>query len=205
MMPRGFKHTAETLLKMSMSQGNKNLPPISVDGVVARIPLSGKYGAGLFVTVDANDLPLVIKYSWHLSDKGYVVRSGQGRSSMHRMLVAAPADMTIDHIDGDRLNNRRLNLRPVTQEQQMQNVYRKVRLGRPTASQYRGVTRIPGSKPKPWRASVRVNGVYVFRRCFADEESAALAASEARCKFMTHSVESRHPVVTTEEIESTCV
>ena len=69
---------------------------------------------------------------------------------MHRFLLGAQSGQTIDHIDGNRLNNTRANLRRVTPKQNQQN--RKVTTQ--SASGYKGVTAAQGR----WLARIYVDG-----------------------------------------------
>lgn len=67
-----------------------------------------------------------IKGKWHAhyttSGNVYVkttvggIRTKDGRIFLHRFLLDAPDDMVVDHIDQNPLNNRRSNLRVVTQQ-----------------------------------------------------------------------------------------
>lgn len=70
--------------------------------------------------VDEIDLPLVAQYKWHVNDSGYAVWRGvkDGRKQtlrLHRLIAGTPPDKVTDHINHDRLDNRRTNLRIVTQ------------------------------------------------------------------------------------------
>lgn len=65
---------------------------------------------GAFAVVDDADARIVEPYVWHQHVGGYAVGSG-GRPLMHRLIMAAPKGVPVDHRDGNRLNNRRANLR----------------------------------------------------------------------------------------------
>ena len=79
------------------------------------------------VVIDAEDLPYVRNGRWRLHSCGYAVgiRSSQEGGNrpvfLHRALTEAPVGHVVDHIDGNRLNNRRANLRLLTLEESPQN------------------------------------------------------------------------------------
>jgi hypothetical protein len=90
------------------------------------IPLS----CGKLVLVDDDDFEILIKYKWHLHSNGYA-RCGiykNGKTSqfyMHRMILNTPEGLDTDHIDHDKLNNCRSNLRVCTRSQNNGNGIRK--------------------------------------------------------------------------------
>jgi hypothetical protein len=86
------------------------------------VPLSN----GLVALVDADDLVLVGGYRWHHKPEkrgpGYAMAFvGRRPIYMHRVILSAPAELEVDHRNGDGLDNRRDNLRLATQAQNMQN------------------------------------------------------------------------------------
>lgn len=93
-----------------------------------KIWLTGVRGAGKAAEVDNEDYELVSKYSWHLRD-GYAVTKGRlpdGRRTtiqMHRLVKGTTDPYTIvDHLDRNRLNNTRSNLREVTPKENANNM-----------------------------------------------------------------------------------
>lgn len=68
------------------------------------------------VLLDDEDVELVSQYNWHVNDKGYAVWRGikDGKKQtirMHRLIMNTPDGMDTDHINHNRLDNRRANLR----------------------------------------------------------------------------------------------
>lgn len=77
-----------------------------------------------FSVVDEQDYERVSKYKWCLSS-GYAfgwVPFGENnarRMNMARFILNAPFDKVVDHINGDKLDNRRSNLRIVSQAENL--------------------------------------------------------------------------------------
>lgn len=86
---------------------------------------------------------------------------------MHRIIMQTPSGMHTDHINGNGLDNRKVNLRVCTNAQNQAN-YRTVR----GQSQYRGVYRVRGGA---WRAQTRHMGKKIYIGTFKTELEAAVA------------------------------
>ena len=64
--------------------------------------------------IDKADKPLIEKVgSWCMDSGGYVM-NGSIKTAMHRFLLGRKKGLEIDHINGNKLDNRRSNLRFVT-------------------------------------------------------------------------------------------
>jgi hypothetical protein len=115
------------------------------------IPLINKYGLIIdFAIVDKNDYEEVNKYNWYKDASGYAIRNYRidPISRMHHMIIGKPDDgFVVDHINGNRLDNTRLNLRVVTESGNNQNRPKIIKEN--TSSKYIGVAF--DKKHKKWR------------------------------------------------------
>lgn len=91
----------------------------------------------LCTIIDECDLGLISGYNWILHTKGYAYAVKGGRAIMMHRLILGIVDchnLVSDHINHDRLDNRRANIRTCTRSENQRNV-------RPTGrSKYLGVT-----------------------------------------------------------------
>lgn len=135
-----------------------------------QIPLS----RGYFAIVDDEDYEMLMAYKWHISHFGYAQTSVGGRENkrnilMHRLLMEVPKGMEIDHINGDRIDNRRCNLRLVTRSQNMHNMSGNTN----TSSRFKGVS---WDKDRNlWAVNIQTNGKSVHLGRYASEIEAARA------------------------------
>lgn len=88
------------------------------------IPLDQR---GSVVIIDAEDWEKIRHIKWHKNDSGYAVwrgiKNGVKRTiRMHRVINDTPDGLVTDHINRNRLDNRKSNLRSVTQKENMQNI-----------------------------------------------------------------------------------
>ena len=68
-----------------------------------------------FTKFDDIDFDWLNQWKWRLDSTGYAVRtkpnSGKEKILLHRFLVNTPKGMFTDHINGDRLDNQKMNIR----------------------------------------------------------------------------------------------
>jgi hypothetical protein len=83
-----------------------------------RIPLGPSGKPVAWSTIDLDMYEQIIAHRWYLAGRGYAFRTNNGRSIfLHREIVGFVESESIDHINGDQLDNRRANLRPCTQRE----------------------------------------------------------------------------------------
>lgn len=147
-----------------------------------KIPLKGKHGEGKFALVDAEDFEELNKYTWLASERGYALRrTNQGDKPMtmlmHRQVIGAEKGQVVDHINRDKLDNRRSNLRIVTQAQNTMN-----RSGDKTnISGFKGV--YWQKNRQNWQARISKDYVRVHIGTFDDPEEAARAYDTVAAKL----------------------
>lgn len=111
-----------------------------------------------------------------------VWRDGKSNpQTLHGFLMQPPDGSHVDHINGDKLDNRRANLRVVTP--QLNQVNRK-RLNRNNTSGLRGVAFRPSlSKSNPWHAQIQSDGKNHHLGLFATEAEAVWARRRAELEY----------------------
>ena len=129
-------------------------------------------GRGIMV-IDDDDLPLLGGDRWCLWVHGmhrYAIRSAnRNQEFAHRVIMRPPPGLVVDHINGDGLDNRRANLRVVTQSHNQRNR----RASRTGTSQYLGVHKVKSTGH--WEATISPGGRTIHLGTFIDERDAALA------------------------------
>ena len=137
------------------------------------------------LTIDAIDEPILAQHRFYLVKAGYYVahvyvNGKRTTKRIHQLIMGeAPDGMVVDHINRDRNDNRRANLRFVTFSQNSQN--RNV--NKNSVSGFRGVSY--HIHDRKWLA--RCHGKHLGNYDTAEE--AAAVAKAARCVSMTHSEE----------------
>lgn len=118
-----------------------------------------------FTLVDADVAPAMRMHQWRLHTCGYAFISHPTRY-LHRVITAAPHGMDVDHINGDKLDNRRENLRVVNRSANEAN-----KPSAPNVCGYRGVMRSRGR----YRARIHFDGTCLHLGGFDTAEQAAMA------------------------------
>lgn len=130
------------------------------------MPLTRK----LFALVDAADFEVVNAHVWSANARGYATTLHGDRSLLlHNFLLGSSSrERQIDHINRDRLDNRRQNLTYVTRIENRRNST----LAKNNTSTYRGVSR---HSYKGWVARIGSGAARKYLGVFTTAEAAARA------------------------------
>lgn len=140
---------------------------------------------GQVALVDDADYEAVSQFKWCAmkNRRGFYAGRGVYKTNgkhtvqyLHQFLL--PGVSRIDHRDGNGLNNRRHNLRPATNQQNLQGARRK-KIG--ATSRFRGVSWF--SQYSKWQASIKVNGKPIHLGYHEVEAKAAKAYDVAARKY----------------------
>lgn len=150
-----------------------------------QIPLRNRQGMPIaWALVDSSDFDRIADRPWCLDAAGYAHRRSRNAPTeyLHRMVLGLDRwsvdGREVDHINRNKLDNRRANLRIVERRENGQNLPSHPN----STSRFRGVYWYP--QKQRWRARVQVGGRDVFCRTFRTEIDAAIAAEQARQRFM---------------------
>lgn len=122
---------------------------------------------GYKAMVDDCDYEYLSQWKWYLSN-GYAI-SGPGRKKMHRLVMDAKDGELVDHINRDKLNNTRANLRIVNKEENIHNQKKRTN----TKNNYKGVQYV--KKLNIWQSRCRIYKNDYFLGYFRSEIAAAYA------------------------------
>lgn len=149
---------------------------------------------GYVAIIDDEDFEKVSQYKWHASQhekkiyakrkrwipdesittkQGKYVKKGYYKTiALHRVILDAPDDMEVDHINGNPLDCRKINLRVCSHEQNMWNLK-----GRSDSkSGYRGITW--DKQTQKWRATLTYKKQFINIGRFDNLDDAIKAHQE---------------------------
>ena len=126
-----------------------------------------KLKRGQIAIVD-QDIANLYPGKWYVNSHGYVKRRINGKLvSLHRVVMDAPKGQEVDHINGNKLDNRRDNLRFCTRQENLRNFPKLKR----NSSGFKGVSFC--SRSGKWRARIAVNKKEILIGRFDTKELAA--------------------------------
>lgn len=138
------------------TQRDKN--NIVIDGNIAYIDLYDKqYNVIAKAIIDAEDIEKVKNIKWRINGNGYVINNSNTNIFLHRRILNV--DNMVDHRNGNRLDNRKENLRITTHSTNQMNV------------KHSGIY----SHNDKWIAKIKLNQKQAHLGVFAYEEEAKYA------------------------------
>lgn len=146
--------------------------PAIIEGDVAKIPL-GVDAINGYTIVDKKYAYLA-KDNWNISHYGYA-RSAKEKKLLHRLILDAASGTVVDHVNGDRLDNRLANIRLCTQSENARNQT----IRKNNKSGHKGVTAQSGS----YRARIKVDYQTIELGIYKTAVEAARAYNEAAQKY----------------------
>jgi hypothetical protein len=144
----------------------------------------GPVNKGVFVLVDKSSVKYLSQWKWHLTSNGrYAARTTycketkkRGSIEMHIQIMGKREGFQIDHINGNKMDNRRSNLRFCTHGQNTMNIGKKYRNGFAT-SDYKGVSWT--NDCNRWLSLIHFKKKRIYLGVYKNEHDAARAYNKA--------------------------
>jgi len=138
---------------------------------------------GKYAIVDNEDYEYLSQWKW-CYHQGYAVRTiNNGRKAgkqitqsirMHRVITNAPCEMLVDHVNCDKLDNRKQNLRVCDHKGNSRN---RISPNQMKPDRYKGAYFV--KKTKKWVAKIKLDGKKIHLGYFFTEIEAANAYNKA--------------------------
>lgn len=142
-----------------------------------KIPLT----QGKFAIVDDEDFEFLSQWKWWTLKSGntfYAIRRSKNATIlMHRVIIGAKPKKTVDHVNGNGLDNRKENIREVSNSENAMNRT----LNSNNSSGTTGVSF--HKKSKKFRATITVNKKSIHLGTFSSIEEAVIARKSAENKY----------------------
>lgn len=132
-----------------------------------KIKLRGKRGG--YALIDDEDFEKVKILKWYHASIGYPRVYFKGKDvSLHRFIMNFPKGLEIDHINQDKLDNRKANLRICSRVENQRNTKKRASQ---CSSRYKGVSWHKGANK--WMLQIVKGGIYFYGSLLKNEIEAA--------------------------------
>lgn len=140
---------------------------------------------GKQVILDDDQKERFTDYKIKLHNDYPYVQMGHKPFYVHHLIIGKAKGMDVDHINGNKLDNRRENLRLITHQQ---NLYNRKSLNKNNSSGVNGVTWHKQSEK--WQAQARINGKHIQLGTYRKLEDAIAARKKYEQENMQHLIPS---------------
>lgn len=166
----GTTRSCGCLIKENTVKANKKYNPFVISDDFAVF----KTFSGTSFIVDAEDVNAIKDVCWSVNANGYLAGFRNGKTViLHRVIMNCESGEIVDHINGDKLDNRKQNLRIVTNQENCMN--RKI-----VSNNTSGTTGVYWNKTaKKWQAQIVLKQKFIYLGCFDNKEDAIKARKEA--------------------------
>ena len=163
------KSNSETFKKMYRNRRPEiHVKDMPIGSSVIPLGINGDYAI-----IDQSDHDLISNYNWSITSNGYAFSTIVGY--MHRFILSPKENEFIDHINHNKLDNRRANMRICNNQENSWNMIPKK-----GTSKYKGVSW--NKQEKKWCAQIRIKGLQTKIGFFEDEIEAAKSYDKAAKK-----------------------
>jgi hypothetical protein len=144
-----------------------------------------KLTKGMYALVDIDDYERLNKFKWQTQvnyKTNYAITSIGPKAKrttlrMHRLILGVKSNQIVDHINGNGLDNRKINLRMTTEK----NNHFNRRIGTNNTSGYKGVSYYKAKQA--WIAYIGAECKLIHLGYYKNKEEAAKAYNKAAIKY----------------------
>jgi hypothetical protein len=148
-----------------------------------------KLTKGKYALVDNEDFQWINSHKWQYGVRGYAtknlhigMKNGKRLSKlmlMHREIIKTPTGLFTDHINGNKLDNRKENLRICSRQQNAWNIKKSSH----NTSGFKGVSEDKRNLKNNWQAYITLNNKKIHLGYFSTAEEAAKEYNKAALNF----------------------